>query len=94
MAGNPLRRFDAQRINIKRDHYRPSIGIDGRVSTATVPTKISWHGGRAKEFEGVTHAQIFHNDKVLLEGELNQFAELVRDVADGVTFAVLESPIP
>lgn len=91
-AGNPTKSFEAQRVEIPHEDDTVVKGVDGYLSRASHPSKVLWFGGKANDLSGITNVKITAADgSVLLDGELNTFYGVPKDVDGGVQFSVLES---
>lgn len=89
-AGNLPKIFDAQEVEIKHESDTVIQGVDGHISRASHPSKIFWFNGRAELLRNITDVKITKNNgSVLIEGELNNFSRMPRDINDGVVFYVL-----
>jgi hypothetical protein len=92
-AGNPPKFFADQDIDITHESDTVITGVDGKTSVARHPSEILWRGGKVKELNNITHVKIVADSgAVLIDGELNIFYEVPRDVAGGVKFFVLKGP--
>lgn len=89
-AGNLPKTFDAQEVEITRQSDTVIQGVDGHISTASHPSKIIWFNGRADSLRNITDIKITKNNgNLLIDGQLNTFSGIQRDIDNGVVFYVL-----
>lgn len=89
-AGNLPKIFDEQEVEINHESDTVIQGTDDHISRASHPSKIVWFNGRADSLKNITDIRITENNgHVLIDGELNTFYGVPRDVDGGVVFYVL-----
>jgi hypothetical protein len=90
-ADNPPKHFHDQTVDIQKNTYPPTLGVDGKVSPAALSSKIVWKGGHAAMLEDITNVQIVSRDgKTLVDGAMDRNTAPVRESGGSVTFYVFE----
>lgn len=89
-AGNSPKIFDAQKVEITHESDTVKQSVDGHISRASRLSRIVWVNGHTDSLRNITDVKITQNNgNVLIDGKLNTFSEIPRDINDGVVFYVL-----
>ena len=90
-AGIKPKKFTAQTVEITHEPDTVSIGVDGRESRGRHPSTIRWFGGTARDLQDITNVRIVDSrGAVLIDGQLNAFFRVPREVDGWVIFDVLK----
>jgi hypothetical protein len=90
-ADSKPKKVAAQTIEITHEPETESRGVDGKVSIGHHPSTIRWFGGTARDLQDITNVRIVDSrGAVLIDGQLNAFFRVPREVDGSVIFDVLK----
>ena len=88
-AGNPLKKFTGQTVEIELQPTRTTTGVDGRLSTWNEVSPVLWYERTAKDLNDIHRIKIVASDgTVIFDGDVNRNYEQPRDTPQGVRFNV------
>jgi hypothetical protein len=89
-ADGPDRSFIHQTLEIRAETRTSRLELDGKLSVARCPGKVTWYGGSPSFFTGVTHIRIVSNGMLLIDVAVDS-RQPPSLVSGGVSFEVTES---
>ncbi|HEY0342106.1 MAG TPA: hypothetical protein VGC34_14970 [Steroidobacteraceae bacterium] len=91
-AGNPLKKFTGQAVEIELQPTRTVTGVDGRLSVWNEVSPVLWHRGTAKDLKDIHKITIVARDgTVVFDGDVNRHTDQPTDTPQGVRFNVFSS---
>jgi hypothetical protein len=88
-TGKPDRSFIHQTLEIDAETRTSRLGLDGKLHIARSPGNVTWYGGSAALFAGVTRIKIVSNGLVLID-EAVDTRQQPWSVPGGVRFHVAD----